>query len=307
VPLRLYNTIGVDAKRAPLILKAFELYASGDYTIERLEAAMADLGLTTRPSPRWPRKQPVGNSKLHQMLSDPYYAGWVKVDGRLVPGRHEGIVSQTLFDHVQDVLAARSGRGSRDRVLYHYLKGMLFCDRCDRAGRTARLIYTEAKGRNGQYYGYFLCRARQEGGCDLPHLPAWQVEDAIARNYRNLQVPADFAGAVREQVEATIAEQQTVTRELHHKLTEQLRRLELREQRLIDLAADGMLDRTKILERSNAIQLERRRIEASLTDTSAELRLGAERLAQCLALVADPAKLYANAPEHQVPAQPHVL
>jgi len=159
---RLFNTIGVDEKRAPLVGKAFELYSSGEYTIDRLEATMADLGLTTRPSPRWPQEQPVSDSKLHRMLSDPYYAGWVVVDGELVKGRHEPIVGQALFDQVQEVLAARSRGGSRDRVLYHYLKGMLFCGRCDTQGRTTRLVYTEAKGRS-QYYGYFFCRGRQEG------------------------------------------------------------------------------------------------------------------------------------------------
>jgi hypothetical protein len=92
-------------------------------------------------------------------------------------------------------------------------------------------------------------------------LPAWQVEDAISDKHRTLQLPQYFLAAVSEQVEAAIAEQQTLTRELHHKLTKQLARLEQREQRPIDLAADGLLDRAKILERSNTIQLERQRIE----------------------------------------------
>jgi hypothetical protein len=47
-------------------------------------------------------------------------------------------------------------------------------------------------------YGYFLCRSRQDGECTLPHLPAWQVEDAIRRNYTRLRVPDDFAEAVRD-------------------------------------------------------------------------------------------------------------
>ena len=111
-----------------------------------------------------------------------------------------------------------------------------------------------------------------------------------------------------EQIEATIAEQQTLTRELHDRLAEQLARIEQREQRLIDLAADGLLDRAKIMERSDTIQLERQRIEASLTDTDAELRLGAERLVQCLALVANPTQLYADAPdETRRQLQPDVL
>ena len=86
-----------------------------------------------------------------------------------------------------------------------------------------------------------------------------------------------------------------LTRELHAKLTVQLAKLKARELRLIDLAADGLLDRTKILERSNAIQTERNRIKTKLADTSAELMLGAERLRQCFELVADPATLYSNA------------
>ncbi len=294
---RLFNSIGLDDKRAPLVLKAFELYSSGDYSIDRLEATMADLGLTTRPSGRWPQEQPVSDSKLHRMLSDPYYAGWVVVDGQLIRGRHTPIVAQTLFDRVQDVLAARSKGGSRDRILQHYLKGMLYCERCHQAGRTSRLIYTEARGRTGQYYGYFLCRARQEASCDLPHLPAWQVEEAAERHYTSLSIPIDFADAVRAQLDAAMADQQKLTQELHDQLTKQLDKLEAREQRLIDLAADGLLNRSKILERSNAIQTERVRIQAALVDTSAELAVGAERLRQCLSLASDPVRLYTTAPD----------
>lgn len=53
---RQINTVEVDPKRAPLIRKAFELYATGEYGLERLEAAMADLGLTTRATPKHPER-----------------------------------------------------------------------------------------------------------------------------------------------------------------------------------------------------------------------------------------------------------
>lgn len=174
------NTIALDPVRAPLVLNAWELYATGEYPIDRLEATMADLGLTSRPTKRWPAERPVSDSKLHAMLSDPYYAGFVAYKGDLYPGRHEPIVTHALFAQVQDVLKARSARGQRDRVLHHHLKGLLFCDRCHQAGRTSRLIYTEATGKTGQRYSYFLCRGRQDGLCDLPHLSAELVEQAAA-------------------------------------------------------------------------------------------------------------------------------
>ncbi len=229
------------------------------------------------------------------MLSDPYYAGWVTVAGQLLSGRHDAIISQALFDRVQVVLNARSARGQRDRVLSHYLKGILYCDRCHTTGRTSRLIYTEAKG-NGGRYGYYICRSRQEGPCDLPHLPVAQVENAIAAHYNQLQVPTDFTDAVRAELETTMADQQRLTHELHTTLTKQLTKLEACEERLIDLAADGALTRAKIQQRSNAIHLERARIQAQLANTGNQLALGAQRLRESLDLVADPARLYRHAP-----------
>lgn len=291
---RLYNSIGLDEQRAPLIRHAFELYASGDYPLHRLADTMADLGLTTRPTKRHPEELPVCNSKLHQILKDPYYAGWVSVDGELIPGRHTAIVSQPLFDRVQDVMAERAPRGTRDRLLMHPLRGTLWCYRCSLQGRSSRLLYTEAKGRNGQRYGYFKCSARANRLCNLPHLPAWQVEDAIARHCDTLKLPEDFVVTLRQLLDEALADQQRLTRELDARLREQLARLEAREARLIDLAADGLLPRDKILERSNAIKVERNQIEASLTDTTAELALGATRLTQCLAMLSDPAQAYAQ-------------
>lgn len=148
---RLVNTIAVDEVRGPLVRQAYELYAEGDISIENLADVMADLGLTTRPTAKWP-EQPVSPSKLHTILRDPYYVGFVTYNGELIPGRHEPIVSQALFDQVQDVLTARSRAGQRDRVLFHYLKGMTFCARCHAAGRLGRLIYTEARNRYGDLY-----------------------------------------------------------------------------------------------------------------------------------------------------------
>ena len=94
-----------------------------------------------------------------------------------------------------------------------------------------------------------------------------------------------------------LADQQRLTRELHTTLTKQLTKLEAREERLIDLAADGALTRAKIQQRSNAIHLDRARIQAQLANTGAQLALGAQRLRESLDLVADPARLYRHAPD----------
>jgi site-specific DNA recombinase len=87
------------------------------------------------------------------MLRDLYYVGCIVYKGEVYAGRHEAIIDQALFDRVQEVMGFRSKNGQRDRVLQHYLKSMLFCDRCERHERTSRLIYTEAKNRFGTRCG----------------------------------------------------------------------------------------------------------------------------------------------------------
>jgi site-specific DNA recombinase len=291
---RMVNTVSLDPERATLVRNAFELYATGEYSIDRLTAAMADIGLKSRPSPRWPQVRPVSDTTLHRMLRDPYYAGFVVYKGAIYPGRHEAIVSHDVFDRVQDILNFRSDAGQRDRILTHYLKGVLFCQRCHEAGRTARLIYTEATGKTKKRYGYFLCRARQEGLCDLPHLRAELVEEAVVGHYVTLRLPDSFRQEVREQLEEAVADDQTSTHELHAALTRRLKELDERESRLIDLAADDALPQAKIRAKLHEIQRERERARTGLTNTSEELAVGTAVLRDALHLVNDPQKLYRN-------------
>lgn len=293
---KLVNTVGLDPERAPLLRKAWELYASGDYTITRLEATMADLGLTSRPTQTIPPGRPVSSSTLQKMLRDPYYAGFVRYKDELYTGRHEALVSQALFDQVQDVLDARSRDGQRDRIHMHYLKNTLFCERCRRNGENSRLIYTKVKGHNGSYYEYFLCRGRQEGRCDLPHQPVHLVEDAIVDYYATLGLPETFITDVRERLESTVTDNQASTRELHASLTRKLAAIDTKESRLIDLAADDLMPRDKIRQKMNELKQERARIEAGLTSTNEQLSIGAQVLRDALHLVEDPQRLYRDTP-----------
>ncbi|WP_433603564.1 recombinase family protein [Nocardia sp. CA-135953] len=292
---RTVNTIGLDEKRAPLIKEAFELYATGDYSTERLEAAMADRGLTTRPSPKRPVEKPVPHKTWQRILRDPYYAGWVPYKGDVYPGRHEPIVSQELFEKVQDTLDAKSGKGNRDRIHMHYLKGMLFCGRCQHAGRTSRLVFSRVTSHTGKRYDYFICRAYQDGLCDLPSLRVELVEHAITKYHRTLQLPSDFIEAVRGQLDAAIRDEQGSVRALHASLTNRLKQLDEQESNLIDLAADGSLPQGKIRAKLHQIHVDRTKAQAGLANTAEELEVGAVVLHDALELVRDPAEAYAHA------------
>lgn len=290
---RLVPSVAVDPERAPLIRQAFELYASGDYSLDRLTQTMADLGLRSRPTKRFPAK-PVSLEQLRQILANPYYTGVLQYQGALYPGRHEPIVDGPLFERVQEVADQRSRRGSRDVVHQHFLKGMLFCGRCQQAGREHRLILTEGKGRGGSYY-YFLCRGRQEGVCDLPYLRIEGVEDAVEREYANLALPPDFTASVEARVSETMADEQRSTRQLKTNLNAELARLSSAEERLIDLAAEGALPVAKVRSRLTTLQQDRDRVRQQLASVEQDLAEGADALTAALRLLDKPQQLFQTA------------
>jgi site-specific DNA recombinase len=290
---RLVNTIDVDPARAPLVRWAFESYASGSFTLIQLLEELTVRGLTTRATARWP-EQPLSHSQLSQILHDPYYTGVVRYKGELFAGRHEPLISKELFLEVQRVLAARAKRGQRDVRHHHYLKGLVYCARCHSEGRRGRLVFTEASG-NGGRYGYYICMARQSGVCDLPSIPLAEAEKAIAKVFNDEQLQGDFLESLMAEVQETIREAKSYEAEARRELSKQIKKLDVREERLLDLAADGELSTPKLKQRLQLLKIERGALEDRLSQTDASLAHGAQTLATYVQMLANPGRLYASA------------
>ena len=142
-------------------------------------------------------------------------------------------------------------------------QSVVYCGRCDARGIHAKLIYTDAKGTGGQYT-YYFCRNRKQGTCDLPYLPTWAVEDHVSDFHAGLTLDRAFFDTILGPIEATLSDEKASTRQLHDRLERGLARVDTKEERLIDLAADGELPMGKIKQRIAAIATERHRIRREL-------------------------------------------
>ena len=290
------RTVAIDPERAPFVTLAFELYATSEYSLERLADELTARGLQTRPG-RYPAG-PVSDSKLGVMLRDRYYLGIVTYKGAEYSGRHPALVSQELFDRVQAILDASGVSGERRRTHDHYLKGTLWCYRCYEQGRIMRLILTKARGRRGVDYFYFLCRGRQQGLCDLPHLPVEHVDDAVLRHWATEQISEEIQTRVRQGLKAVLDETTTSLRLLHEQLTVELARIDREEENLLDLAADGSFDTSKVRTRLTRLHAKRREIQERLTSSDERIAQGADVLQMQLDLLRDPQALYRQLSDH---------
>lgn len=254
------NTIALDPVRAHYIPMAFELFATGRETISSLQAKLTHAGLRTIGDARRPPAS-ISHEALRRLLRDRYYTGYVTYQGALYPGRHQPLITQSLYDQVQRVLGDHGG-GTRQRVHHHYLKGFLWCARCHH-----RLVLQRAVGRNGGEYFYFFCTARQNHQCDLPYVPVDVLEQAVAQHIGDLPaLSCDQLTEVRALVDRALTVDHTALANVRTLYTRRLRALSRKRSYLIDLAAEQQWPHQELQARIDAVRRERSDLHAALAE-----------------------------------------
>jgi site-specific DNA recombinase len=154
------STIKLDAERAPLVRKGFELVATGSYNADDVLRTVMALGLRTA------RGAPLPRQTWHAILRNPLYAGWVKSGDLMVRGIHPPIVSQVLFDAVQGVLTGRSKTAQSRQVLNpdFPLRQFIRCAKCNK-GLTAGIAKKK--------FPYYWC---YKPGCRSVFISAEKLE-----------------------------------------------------------------------------------------------------------------------------------
>lgn len=112
----------IDEECAPLLKQMFEIYSTGENSIQRLTAIMYEKGLRTRGGSRLVR------SRMADLLADPFYAGKVRWKGVVRDGAHEPLISRELFDRAQAVLKGKTV--SKFRKHQYLFKGLVRCRNC---------------------------------------------------------------------------------------------------------------------------------------------------------------------------------
>lgn len=182
------RSIAIDPDRAPLVQWAFEAYATGRYSLDALRHELTERGLTTRATAKRPAKS-LNRSSLGRLLQNRYYIGRVRYKGAETEGTHPPLISEDLLTQVAAVLKAHAGSGEKLRVHPHYLKGTVYCRRCEN-----RLCLTHAK----RVYVYFFCLGRQRrNGCTLPYAPSCDVEESVAAHYQHEQLTNQQIAEIR--------------------------------------------------------------------------------------------------------------
>src|SRR5712672_2780761 len=115
----------VDRKRAPIVKEAFELYATGTATLDRVRAFLAERGIVSKNGHILIR------AYVSRMLSNPFYYGHFRYNGEIYEGKHAPIISKTLFDKVESIFNRRFRYSpSEKKTTLKPFLGLLHCSEC---------------------------------------------------------------------------------------------------------------------------------------------------------------------------------
>jgi site-specific DNA recombinase len=131
----------------------------------------------------------------------------------------------------------------------------------------------------------------------MPYLPVPLVEEYVERHMHTIGLTDDFADRTEAELNVALQQSQTTVREMNAAVTRQLQELKVKEERIIDLVADGDIPKTAAKQRLQQIGRDRERLEQEKHETDERMNIGADVLRHCVELLRDLGQLYADVPD----------
>ena len=170
-----------DPERSPYIVKAFEAYASGKYTLRQIRDLITELGFRSQ------REQVLSISNIHDILRNPIFCGLLRYGGEIHEGKHKPIITKKLFDSVQEVMMRKSKPHSKGLKPFLY-RGFFRCGEC------GCFITTEQqKGHN-----YLRCTKRKNP-CSQKYTREEIITSQIKEEIKKVSLPLDWANWMIEE------------------------------------------------------------------------------------------------------------
>ena len=169
----------LDPDKAPLVRRAFELYATTGYDLKKLRTELNLLGLRNH------RGGKLSVNGVNKILRNPFYIGMIRVvsSGQVFNGIHEPLISTVLFDQVQAIIDGKLNT----RVQKHdfLFRRFLTCKHCGRS-----LIGEMQKG-----HVYYRCHTKN---CPTSSVREDVIDEQIQAELSPMQLDDDEFDELKE-------------------------------------------------------------------------------------------------------------
>ena len=229
----------------PLVRQAFELYATGNFSLVTLSLHLAQLGLVSSTG------KPLVKDAMSLLLHNPFYMGlmYIRKTGESFEGKHTPLVSKALFDRVQHILTGRFyPRIEKHEFLFRRL---VKCERCHRS-----LTGERQKG-----HVYYRCH---DGGCPGVSLRETDTDAYVAEELSHLWFEGRDLVDLRDLLSERIAKEQVQQGGRGNEIERDIGLIDQRIARLTDLLIDLSIDKVTYNERKTHLLTRKRGLQDRL-------------------------------------------
>ncbi len=251
-----------DPVKSKLVMRAFELYSQGGWTLDMVAQRLQKEGYIYRPNT--PRMC-IGS--VSYMLANRFYVGDIVWRGQVYPGKHKPLVDRQTFQLCRDLIKGKNRRTYR--LTHTFANGTLLCKYCG-SMMTGERIRRKLKGGGVRIHTYYRC-ANNKPGEDHPKV-RWKeqdIEEQVLKELDTMKMPtpelADWFGQALEESFAELRNNGiSQKRILSRKRTE----LAQQNERLLQLYLQGHLDAVTFQDKSTMLQGQIQEVEQALAACS---------------------------------------
>ena len=251
----------VDRRKAPIVVRAFELYAEGQSRFEDIANFFYENNIKTGSrsgsggGKRWSK------NRVKRVLTDTFYYGDFEYSGEIHKGTHKPIISKQLYDKVQAAMEMR-GRKQKAHKDPQALCGLLKCGSCG-CSITAESITKRQQNGNVHRYVYYRC-TRKRGLCTEPYIREAELEAQLNDLLAGFVLPPEGARIMLAEADKDEKEAQSVASAAVRELRGAVADIDARLGRLTDLYVDQDIDRDAYLERKRSLMSDKRSAEGQI-------------------------------------------
>ncbi len=260
------KNIEPDPVKSRIIVRAFEEYAKGSYTLISLGAFLAEHGVTTKAG------MPLAKASVKRILTNRAYLGFTKHRDEYFDGSFAPILSPTLFETVQKQLASRATPRKSKQAHDFPFTGLFRCSECH-----SMITAQWATGKCGGRYRYYRC-TKKSGYCSQGYLREDLLATQVKAQLQSVSLPEAWTEYMLKKNETWEHEEKHVSSNRLDRMKQDMRSLETKLDTLIDLHLSGDIERETYLKKKDALMREKVSLQSKASSVCAERKEWVEPL-----------------------------
>ena len=234
-----------------------EAFATGEYTLTKIQSKMFSLGLVGKDG------KPLHLSTIQGILTNPFYYGMFLYRGELYQGSHKPMITKKLFDKIQEALKQNSRPRKKRKEKQFLFLNFARCGECGYMITAERHIK-----KSGLEFIYYRCTHKSKIQKCLQN--RFLREEALAQQVKETCQKVSLPDDWREKYLAKVSEWEKENRQsselFAQNLKTELEKVKTKINRLIDAYLEGDLELPEFQLKKNELMAQKKSLEEKLSD-----------------------------------------